>query len=42
MTYFDEDIYVTKTDIQKNHEQQTHRSFDELAILEAPQVGLIV
>jgi hypothetical protein len=42
MTYSDEYTYVIKIDIQEIHEQQTHRSFDESTILEAPQVGSII
>jgi len=36
-----ENTCVIKTDIQEIHEQ-AHRNFDELDILEAPQVGLVV
>jgi hypothetical protein len=42
MTNSDEYTCVIKTDIQEIHEQQTHRSFDEPTMLEAPQVGLVV
>jgi hypothetical protein len=41
MTNSNENTCVIKIDIQEIHEQ-AHRNFDELAILEAPQVGLVV
>jgi len=42
MTCSNEYTYVIRTDIQEIHEQQTRKSFDEPALLKAPQVGSIL